>query len=124
MTYPFATPAALQLQAATPLAGFPLQNGTPTILSWTAPADGRNHHIHVVVEVSVSSAETGGAITVNCTFPDGTANQPQTHAGSSAAGSVGASAIDRVIQSGSTVTITQAALSLGAAIAWAEIWGS
>jgi hypothetical protein len=125
------TPAAglaalggMGLQAATPVAGFALQNATPTILSWTAPNDGNQHRVLLIGSVNVTSAETGGAVTANVTPPGGGSPAvPQILAGGQAAGNhVGLNAA--IVEAGSVVTVQQSALTVGAATAWVEIWGS
>ena len=45
--------------------GFALQDATPTILSWTAQNDGNLHIAILAVVIKVSSAETGGAISID-----------------------------------------------------------
>lgn len=55
----------LQVRAKTATAGFPLINGTPTILSYTTPNDGQKHSILVASSKSVSVLEVGGVITVS-----------------------------------------------------------
>lgn len=112
------------LATATPLGGFPLQNGTPQILSWTAPADGNIHRVTLVTALHVTSNETGGQVTLNTTLPDGTAANPVVYTGGTAA-SIGQFSTDRIVQPGSTVTLAQTtALTGGAAVLWAELWGS
>ena len=53
---PFAVAPVFGLLASTPAAGFALINGTTTILSWTAPADGKNHRLSVFASAHISSA--------------------------------------------------------------------
>jgi hypothetical protein len=112
-------------QAATPVAGFALQNATPTILSWTAPNNGQVHRFWLIAVQHVTSLETGGEVDLAFTLPDGTtvSGVVMFAAGSSAGAS--SANIPRLIESGTAVTITQAtALTAGAAVVWAEIWGS
>lgn len=56
------TPSGPAFVARTPAGGFALQNGTPTILSWTAPNDGQEHQAIVAATLTVSAAETGGQV--------------------------------------------------------------
>lgn len=113
---------SLRLVAATGAAGFNLQNATSTILTWTAPNDGNMHRISVVGVLHVTSAETGGAVTIPYLAPDGSGSTTTLFAGGAGLGTTGASA-DRIVQAGSTVTLSQAsALTVGAAVLWAEIW--
>lgn len=126
MSYPFGAANALQSQVATPVAGFALQNGTPTILTWTAPNDGKLHRFEIFGTVSVTVAETGGAILVSYTLPDGTNTAHTVFPGGATVGDIPPAFAGQVIvKPGSVVTLFQnTALTLGAAVAWAEIWGS
>jgi hypothetical protein len=119
VAYPF------NKQAATPVAGVALVNGTPSILTWTAPADGAQHRVSVLATLDVTSTETGGAVGVTVTAPDGTSGTLSLFAGAHTAALYGPVApMDLIIESGSTVTIAQtSALTGGAATVWAEIWG-
>lgn len=120
---PFST-VNMGLLATTGPAGFVLQNGTPTILSWTAPNDGNLHRVFFIGSINVTSAATGGAVTANVTPPGGGSPAvPQILAGGQAAGNhVGLNAA--IVEAGSTVTVQQSALTVGAATTWVEIWGS
>jgi hypothetical protein len=53
--------------ARTPLAGFPLVNGTPNIITWTSPNDGNLHSVIVSGIAIVASAATGGAVVMRYT---------------------------------------------------------
>lgn len=113
----------LVLQAATAVAGYTLVNGTGNVITWTAPNDGAQHRAVVIFSMHVTSTETGGAMVMNCNFPDGFANQPTLLAAGSAAGGFG-TVVARVVQAGAVVSVAQSsALTAGAAVAWAEIWG-
>jgi hypothetical protein len=123
--YPFGANPALALQAATPAAGFALVNGTPTILTWTAPNDGQQHRVQVFASLHVTSTETGGVINLTGVFPDGTSATFQLIAGSQGSGTFSPNPARQIIvEAGQTVTVTQTALTGGAAVLWAEIWGS
>ena len=50
----------MQLVATTGVNGFALQNGTPTILTWTPPNDGQVHRVLLIAQENVTVAETGG----------------------------------------------------------------
>jgi hypothetical protein len=116
----------LTLKATTGPAGFALQNGTPGILTWTAPADGQLHRFLITSGLDVTSVATGGAIAVSFTLPDGTAVSNVTlFGGSQAAGTPNpGNSFLRTVKAGTTVTVTQtSALTAGAAVLWAEIWG-
>ena len=116
----------LVLQATTGVAGFALQNATPTIISWTAPNDGQMHRFQLFAVVHVSSNETGGAIATQWTAPGGQSGLSTPFAGGSGSGLV-LTAADRVnlVEPGTTVSLVQStALSGGAAVVWAEIWAS
>lgn len=116
----------LKKVASTSVNGFTLQNGTPTILTWTPPSDGQMHRALVFCVLKVTSAETGGAIRMSATSPDGTAFNLGISSGGTATGTVGLnSAGVLVAQGGAPVTLYQSsALTAGAAILYAELWAS
>lgn len=122
---PFGTVPAMNLLASTGAAGYTLVNGTGTILSWTAPADGNMHRVLLMYSQHVTSAETGGLIQLATVTPDGGAHSYTVQGGGSGTGFSQGSQTTYMVQSGSTVTLSQtSALTLGAAVFWAEIWGS
>lgn len=113
------------LQATTGTGGFALQNATPTIVTWTPPNDGQMHRFEVFGLVNITSGETGGQIKITFTDPGGNARSINLQAGSAAAGGQPFAACAYTCQGGSAVSVVQAtALTAGAAVAWAEIWGS
>ena len=125
-----ATAAAWQLglllQAATPVAGVALVNGTPTILTWSVPNDGQDHRFAHFGSASISSASTGGQVVCSYTAPD-SANTTHTVFPATQAQSVVTvqNNFSVVVKAGSTVTVAQStALTGGAETVWAEIWGS
>jgi hypothetical protein len=113
-------------RASTGAGGFALQNGTPTILTWTAPNDGQLHTGFVTGSLAVSTAETGGQI--NAYGPQAGTGVVIQGAGKTAGqwtfpNSAGSFTFS--LQPGQSVTIAQAtALTAGAAILYAEIWAS
>jgi hypothetical protein len=117
----------LALQATTGINGFALQNGTPNILSWTAPNDGLMHRVLVIGMLEVTSSETGGSIDVSCTSPDGT-NRAFTSlfgANSGLSSSFVPEVLPFFVKAGTTITVFQnSALTAGASTLWLEIWGS
>ncbi len=119
------TAPAMMLLAATGTAGFALQNGTPTLLTWTAPSDNQLHRVLLISGQNVSVAETGGAVGLSFTAPNGTGGTASVYAGGSGTGLSAATYIGRLVQAGTVVSLAQtSALTLGAAVVWAEIWGS
>ena len=118
--------SALQMVASTDLLpGFALQNGTPNIISWTAPNDGQMHRVQVFGVVNTSSGETGGAISLSVKDPAGTTAPHQVHAGGAGVGSSILTALAMCMAPGSTVTLAQSsALTVGAALLFAELWAS
>ncbi len=119
--------SSLGLMAATPVAGFTLVNGTPNIISWTAPNDGQLHRATFFTTLHVTSGETGGAIGFTYTTPDGFAVASiQLIAGAQTNGAYTANPPRAVVCApGSSVVVGQSsALTAGAAVVWAEIWGS
>lgn len=122
---PFTQP---RLAATTPAAGYTLVNGTGPILSWTAPADGNLHTVLLMVILHVSVNETGGDINLAFTSPDGgTKTTDYIGAGKT----VDAYACDFpqwqqiVVAPGGTVTLAQnTALTIGAAVCYAQFWAT
>lgn len=115
----------LQKVATTGNAGFALQNGTPNIISWTAPSDGNMHRVLFIGGVRVTSTQTGGQVNVGFTDPGGTTGAKAVIAGTNAAGFVEPNAGGTVflIQAGSTITVLQGnALTGGNGTLWAELW--
>jgi hypothetical protein len=113
-------------QAATTVAGTALVNGTPTMLSWTAPNDGQQHRAQVMATLRVTSTETGGVISVGFTTPDGSSTTLQLIAGAQSAGVFTPNPPRTLICGANTAVSVQqtSALTGGAATLWAEIWGS
>lgn len=116
----------LVLQAATPVAGFALVNGTPNIIGWTAPNDGQQHRFTVFTIMDITAAETGGTVNVNFTMPNGVAAGYTILTGGAGAGqNFNQTTQTFICKAGTAVTVVQAtALTAGAATMWAEIWGS
>jgi hypothetical protein len=113
--------------ATTGLTGFTLINGTPTILTWTAPNDGAMHRVMLLGELNVTSAQTGGVVTLNYTSPDGGARNRAVFAGSLGAGYnpiPGIAAAGATVAPNTTVTLTQTAQTAGASVLYMELWGS
>jgi hypothetical protein len=116
---------AMALLATTGINGYTLVNGTGTILSWTAPNDGNLHRVIYFAVKHVTVQEAGGQININYVLPDGTAGADGFYAGGQAAGPHNPITIAVPVEAGSTVTISQfSALTSGAAILWADLWGS
>jgi hypothetical protein len=117
-------PQGLTLRAITPAAGFALQDGTPAILSWTAPDDGQLHTIMQVAYVYASSEMTGGNI--NCSFYDPAGNavtDPEFVTGGLMSGYSNWNSNVLLVAPGTVSAIGQgSALTGGAATCWAEIW--
>lgn len=115
--------------ATTGTAGFALTNGTPTIISWTAPNDGAMHMFVCISTVHVTSAETGGTIQVIYQSPISGVTNHFTQAfagglGTDTNGQTGTT-VFALVQPGTTVTVQQtAALTAGAATVYAELWGN
>jgi hypothetical protein len=115
---------ARQKVADTGLAGFALQNGTPNIISWTAPNDGQVHSVEVIESIRVTNAETGGATQEAYTPPDG---NPITKASDAGGHGVGTFTQRFTLLMAPNTTFTHqqsSALSLGAAIAWVQLWAA
>lgn len=115
-----------RLVATAGLAGFALQNATPTILSWTAPADGALHRFSVYASMHVTSAETGGIVQAVFTLPDGSAGFYTVLPGGQGTGFNSSQVnLATIVKAGTTVTLQQVtALTAGGAKLWAEIWAN
>lgn len=121
---PLAAPL-MQLQATTGVAGFALVNGTPTILSWTAPNDGLMHRVSLIAQENVTAPETGGQVNINFKDQQGSTQNRQAFAGGAGTGFTGGfTPMAFLVQAGQQVTVTQTALTAGAATVWAELWAS
>lgn len=119
-----ATLGALALQAATPAAGYTLVNGTGNIITWTAPNDGNLHWVLLIAELSVTTIQVGGNISVNAQTPDGTSGTFQIYPGSQGVGAQNMSFCVYVLRAGATFTVEQnGAQTSGAAKFWAGVWG-
>jgi hypothetical protein len=117
--------AALALLATTGSTGYTLVNGTGNILTWTAPNDGALHRVVVIMNVVVTTTEVGGAIGINgVTSPNGSSHSPGLASGTSGTG-LQQYTNTYFVEANTTLVLAQtSALTSGAAIAWAEFWGS
>lgn len=103
-----------------------LINGTQTFLTYTTPNDGQSHLVIVSMLLNVTSAETGGAITVTMSNAAFQANVTASQSAGGVAASTGGNAISQVVPGNTTVTLAQtSALTAGAAsVLAAQIWSS
>jgi trimeric autotransporter adhesin len=117
---------AIALLATTGINGYTLVNGTGNIITWTAPNDGNLHRVMVLASLTVTSATTGGQISISFTAPGGGVGGPTIfNASLSAATRAPSSPTTVVIEANTTISVSQtSAMSAGAAVLWAEIWGS
>jgi hypothetical protein len=113
-------------QAATAVAGYTLVNGTGNVITWTTPNDGLQHRVTIMASLDVTVAETGGQISATYTTPDaGAGNHTLFAAGLGTTPALPAAPWTIIVGANTTVTVLQAtALTVGAAVLWAEIWGS
>lgn len=115
-------------QAATPQAGFALQNATPALFTWNVPSDGQLHRFMLLGELLVTVAQTGGAVVLGYTDPSGGAQTSTVFGGGLGVGAQPVQLgepITRICRPGSTVTVSQSsAQTAGAATAYLELWGS
>jgi hypothetical protein len=124
--YPFAPIPGLQLQAATPVAGYALANGTANILTWTPPNDGQQHRVFPAASMSIATIEVGGAIELTFNTPDGATYSYTLFGGTQGPGfNYNIFYLPVIVQPGLPVVLSQAsALTSGVATLWAELWGS
>lgn len=121
--------SGLLLQATTGVNGFALTDSTPDILTWNVPDDGQLHRALAVFIMDVTTAQTGGGLNLLYTLPNGSAQTFGILAGSQGAGynysNYGAVVVPVFAKAGTAVTFAQAsAQTAGAAVVWAELWGS
>lgn len=112
------------LAASTPLTGYTLVNATnTTMLSWTSPNDGQIHRLTLVFILHVTSSETGGAIAFNSFVPDGTAIGAVPVSAGGVVTGFGQFQREQLVGPNVTSTVVQTtALTVGAAVAWAQFW--
>lgn len=120
-------PSGLQKVIDSGIGGFALQNGTPTIASYTAPNDGNLHRVDVAHMLNVTSAETGGQLSIHLKNAAGVdQGSVEIHAGGLGVGwQVGEFGAQKpfAILPGWSITIQQDnALTAGAAIFYYQIW--
>jgi hypothetical protein len=116
-----AVAATLSQVATTGAAGTALVNGTPTILSWTAPNDGSLHVVSVFSVIKVTTLEVGGLVQLLATT-GGTAGTYTLMAAALGVGVTLGLATTAVVDPGTTVSIVQgSALTVGAATLFATM---
>ena len=136
MTFPPVPGAAnnlngLKLQATTPVDGFSLTDGTPTILTWTPPADGKLHMFIIFYVGDITSAPLdGGGLSASFALPDDAPGGYDL----GGSGSQSTPGFDytfyqtynmTLIKGGTTLTVAQLnPVTEGAETVWVEIWGS
>lgn len=121
LTLPPLAPQVPGVVATTGTGGFALTNGTGTIMSWTAPADGRLHNATWSLIQQVTSAETGGVVVTGISgkYTIGNSFVGGSTTGWSSSGTTVA------VLPGDTFVINQAtALTAGAATVYGTILGA
>ena len=109
------------LRVGTPSAGFALVNGTPTIVTLTAPNDGREHVCIMTFFIVVTVAEVGGQLNLLGT-QGGVGFNSGVDLGGHAPGNVSSAASTFTVDPNTAVTLQQAsALTGGAATVFAAI---
>jgi hypothetical protein len=111
------------LQATTGIAGFPLVNGTPTILTWTPPNDGNMHYALLMATLIVTVAQTGGIVTLGYNDPSGVARGRTVYAGGLGVSYNLSGYQITPVQGGVPVLVTQSAQTAGTSTLWAAIFG-
>lgn len=113
----------LGLLETTTQTGTALNNTTQQFFQWTAPADGNLHRVMLHADLNITSVLTGGSIQLNYTSPANT-SVIKSVSTQTAVGEYVLGPLSFLIKSGSTVTLAQsAAMSAGAAVLYAELWG-
>ena len=123
--YPMAANPAYQRQAD--LENYAQPDSSPTLLSWTAPNDGKNHGFYVTGTQHVASNLTGGAIAASFTDPQGGTGTIYLIGNSNTAGTYafadGAFG-GAIIGPGTSVQLNQyEAVTAGSGTVSASIWG-
>jgi hypothetical protein len=121
------TGPTLALQATTGATGYALVNGTGNVITWTPPNDGNLHRVLLLSGTRITSTETGGQVQLTYTDPSGGSVTLTIFTGGTSAGYAAPNFGQSVamVQAGTAVTLKQSsALTGGAAVMWAEIWGS
>jgi hypothetical protein len=118
-----ATTGTLIKQAQTAAAGTALVNGTPNILQWTAPNDGKLHAFILTVMLLVTVTEVGGVLNLSWTSGGQTLNV-QVIAGGQPPSATNVSPVIGQADPNTTVTLQQtSALTSGTATAFATLLG-
>jgi hypothetical protein len=113
----------MRLLASTGTTPYTLVNGTGNIITAAIPNDGALHRVIVIAELIVTSNETGGLI--EFTYKDGGGNNRTPTVSAGGASSYGPYNAAFLVAANQTVAVIQAsALTAGAAVLYAEIWGS
>lgn len=122
--------ATLELVASTPAAGVALINGVQTIITWTAPNDGKLHWVLCIGRINITSAETGGDVNITTKLGGGETDDIMW-GGNLGLGYAGPSINTtpyyppnmRPMDPGSTVALEQVqALTAGAAVVYAAFF--
>jgi len=112
-------------QADTGPNGFTMINGTQTILTYTTANDGLLHTVIVNLGVLVTVLQVGGALQLAWTDPAGNARTSTLNSGGLGTGMTNVALAERVVQANTTVTLSQSsALTAGASVAYAQLWGN
>lgn len=115
------TPRALQLARAFLGGPFTMTGGPTTIATVNIPNDGLIHEVIVNATLNVTSAITGGAITMTATMPNGAVlSGSNILTGGKAANAAGS--LNCHVQAGSTLTVTQGTVSAGAGFVYISVW--
>ena len=116
----------MSLLATTGNTGYTLINGTGNAVSWQAPNDGAMHRVLVFATLHVSTAQTAGAIEATLTLPDGTSNSKSMFAGGLTSNEYYSSGpAVFLIEANTSLSVFQnSAMTGGAAVLFAELWGS
>jgi hypothetical protein len=120
-------PSGLIKRASTGVPGYTLADSTNTILTWTAPNDGQMHRAELWAIKYVTVVEVGGGVSYSNTMPNGDTNFYDFDAGNNPVGVVTEylQPWNVLLAPGGTIFIAQqSALTSGASIIWAEIWGA
>lgn len=111
------------MQATTGASGFTLLNSNQTIISWTSPNDGNLHRAIIFATLVVSTTQTGGGVAITLAGPTIASLFP---GGQGTGNHINESTItDTILLPNTEYGLFQnSPQSAGAAVIYAEIWGS
>lgn len=123
--YQISPPPAGALAQQQTAIDFALQNGTPTVITWTTPNDGNEHRAQVFASLNMSSGGTGGQLNFQWTYKGSQGSAVIFAANATSGTHVPAISTLIMADPNTAVRIIQStALTAGAGEISAEVWAS